>query len=103
MADPTIGALARVRTQKTNRGREAEDRVASIPAEAVRSVTPNDTTDLPDGDCRAIFVGTAGDLVCNDGTGTEFTVTAYAGMILPVVVSRVKATGTTAGNILAMY
>ena len=69
----------------------------------MRSVSPNDAADLPDGPCRALFVGGAGTVVCTDLTDTEVTLICGAGQIIPGWVTRVKATGTNATNIVAMY
>lgn len=113
-ANPTVGALARVRAEALlNRGRQADEVRAqrletestgtTVPAEAMRSVSPNDAADLPDGPCRALFVGGAGTVVCTDLTDTEVTLICGAGQIIPGWVTRVKATGTNATNIVAMY
>lgn len=113
-ANPTIGAVARVRAETVpNRGRQADEvRAArleaelsgnSVPAEAMRNVTPDDDNDLPDGACRAILVGGAGTVIVTDLTGTDVTLVVGGGQIVPGWVARVKATGTTATNVVAMY
>lgn len=74
------------------------------PATKLRAVTPADGTDLPDGICRALFIGTAGDLVllaAEDETAVLMP-SVQAG-ILPVSTKRVLATGTTATGIVALY
>lgn len=113
--NPTLGALARLRSESDvpNRGRQADEVRAqrqetevsgmSIPAEAMRNVTPNDGADLPDGPCRAVFVGGAGTLVVTDLTDTDVTLVCGAGQIIPGWVTRVKTTGTDATNVVAMY
>lgn len=75
------------------------------PACGVFAVTPSDSADLT-AVTRGLYVGVSGDVVVvpayGDGTAVTFK-TVPAGMILPVMAIRVKATGTTATNILAMY
>jgi len=114
-ATPTIGSLARVRASLAvpNRGRQADEVRAqgretentgtTVPAEAMRNVTPSDGSDLPDGPCRALLIGGAGTLVVTDLTDTDVTLVCGAGQIIPAWVKRVKATGTDATNIVAMY
>lgn len=67
------------------------------------AVTPNDSTDLPGGCTRALWVGGAGNVVVLDEDGTESTITGVpAGTLLPIRVKRVKAT-STATNMTAFY
>jgi hypothetical protein len=67
------------------------------------AVTPSDGTDLTFVS-KKLFVGGAGNLVVITAAGNTVTFTGVAaGTILPIRVSRVKATGTTATNIVAMY
>ncbi len=76
------------------------------PATRLRAVTPADGTDLPDGICRALFVGTSGDIVMiagEDEVGDTVTLPGVAAGILPVSTKRVLATGTTASGIIALY
>ena len=71
---------------------------------AVRAVTPNDSTDLSLGTCRALYIGTGGDVSIDDLSGeTVVFVGALAGSILPIQTARVNATGTTASDIVALY
>jgi hypothetical protein len=67
------------------------------------AVSPSDTVDLTDVS-RALFVGGAGNLtvIMQDGTTAVFTA-VIAGQVLPIQASRVKATGTTATSITAMW
>lgn len=75
----------------------------NAPAENAFAVTPNDSTDLTHSS-RALFVGGAGDVkVDTKGGDTVTFVGVTAGAILPVRVTRVYATGTTATSIVAVY
>jgi hypothetical protein len=74
------------------------------PADNAAAVTPSDGSDLANFS-RALFVGGAGavkvDMV---GGTTAVTLTGVvAGTVLPMRVSRVYSTGTTATNIVALY
>jgi len=68
-----------------------------------RAVTPADGTDLPGGATRALMVGEDGDLAVNYADGTSDTIFLLAGVVHPISVARVKATGTTATGIKAAY
>ena len=71
---------------------------------AVRAVTPNDGADLALGTCRALYIGTGGDVSIVDLTGeTVVFVGALAGSILPIQTARVNNTGTTAADIVALF
>lgn len=74
------------------------------PGEHAAAVTPNDSTDLTTA-CRGLYIGGAGDVTL-DTVGGETTVvfnSLVAGTILPVRAVRVRATGTTATNIVALW
>lgn len=74
---------------------------AAAPAQAVVAVTPA-ASDLPDGPCRALWVGTAGTINGIDALGNTVTgFPALAGLV-PVGFKRV-ATGGTASDIWAIY
>lgn len=67
------------------------------PAQKAFAITPDDANDLAY-TTRAIYTGKGGTLVCTlleDSSDTTFT-NLPAGMVLPIRVKRVKATGTTA-------
>lgn len=73
------------------------------PASDGSAVTPSDATALTTY-ARAIYVGGAGDVAVTTTAGTDLTFSGVAaGMILPVRCSHVKATGTTATNIIALW
>lgn len=67
------------------------------------AIVPNDAADLSF-TTRALYVGGAGNvnLVDANGTNTLFS-GVTAGTVLPVRISRVKATNTTATNLVALW
>lgn len=72
------------------------------PAVEAFLVVPNDTTPLKT-DARSLWVGGAGDVKVDMVEGGTVTFVAVpAGTLLPVSVSAVYATGTTATNIIAL-
>ncbi len=74
------------------------------PIEHAESVTPNNDSDLPN-TTRALWIGTGGDIVITTKGGTS-SVTLESvpdGSMLPIRVSRVHATGTTATGIVALW
>lgn len=67
------------------------------------SVSPSDSVDLTNV-TRGIFVGGAGNLVVITEGGETVTITGVtAGTILRLCAGRVKNTGTTATNIVALW
>lgn len=72
------------------------------PASDGFAVTPNDSTDLLQ-TTRALFVGTTGNLalVLASGAALSFANVA-SGTVLPLRVRRIKATGTTATDIVGL-
>lgn len=83
---------------------------ATVPAHDAKVVVPNDNTIIP---CtRGIYVGTTGNITVRmidqnpdyEGPGgTTVTFTAVPVGILPIQVDKIMATGTSAGNMLALY
>ena len=77
------------------------------PASNWRSVTTSDTNlvaQIGGRYPRALYIGGAGDLVLQGWDGTDATFAGLpAGGILDVMPKLIKATGTTATNILALY
>lgn len=54
--------------------------------------------------CRAVYVGGAGDLKVDMADGSTVTLEGVlAGSILPIQVSKIYATGTSATNIHALF
>lgn len=76
----------------------------SSPARAALAVTPHDANPLADIP-KALFVGTAGDIVMRgvDGASDQTWKNVPAGAILPFRARYVRATGTSAADILALY
>ena len=73
------------------------------PAERAFAITGNDSTDLTVTP-RAIYVGGAGNVKVTTIGGDTVTFSgALAGTIIPVRVTRVFSTGTTATNLLGLY
>jgi hypothetical protein len=71
-------------------------------AQSASTVSPSDTNVLPQ--TRGLYIGGSGNLavVMADGSSVTFT-GVTAGVIFPVSVTKVMATGTTATNIVAVY
>ena len=70
------------------------------------AVTTSDSSDLPNGRCRAIYVGTSGNLAVQHTDGGNSPVTfknVGDGVLLPIGATRVLSTGTTAADIVAVY
>lgn len=76
----------------------------SLQAGAASAVTPSDVTDLTYF-ANALYIGASGNVTVtlrNDTSSVTFAAVP-AGTILPIYVSRVWATGTTASSILALF
>lgn len=72
------------------------------PARSAVIVTPNDAGTLTQ-ISRAVYVGVSGDLAVTMADGSQVTFEAVpAGSLLPIRVQTVRATGTTAGALLAL-
>jgi hypothetical protein len=76
----------------------------SAPGGFAAAITPNDGADI-NFTSRAIYIGGAGNLsVVMSGSGNSVTfVGLAAGTVLPITVSRVMDTSTTATNIVALW
>ena len=75
----------------------------TAPADNLIAITPSDSTDLAH-NSRAIYVGGAGNLVVTPaGGGSNVTLAVVAGAVLPIRVSRVLSTGTTATGLVNLY
>ncbi len=75
----------------------------AAPASNAAAVTPSDSVSLTDV-TRWLYVGGTGNVVVIMADGTIVTFTAVeAGTLLPIRVSQVMATDTTATNIVALW
>jgi len=73
------------------------------PAANGTTVTASDSTILPE-PTRAIFVGGAGNVAVTMHGGGSLTFTGVpAGTVLPIKVTQVLSTGTTATSMLALW
>jgi len=80
------------------------DEKDTAPAIDAVAVSPSDSADLPGGLCRALWIGGAGDISVITAKGTTVTIsTVPAGTLIPLRVTRVRLTNTTATNITAWY
>lgn len=87
----------------TDHFQSAADSV-SAPARAALAVVPHDSNPLADIP-KALFVGSAGDIVMRgvDGGSDQTWRNVPAGAILPFRARYIRATGTSAADILALY
>jgi hypothetical protein len=74
---------------------------ATAPAHGAFPVTPNDGTFIPVS--RALYIGGTGDLTVRMADDQTVLFTAVPVGIFPIQVDQVRATGTTATNIVALY
>lgn len=74
------------------------------PAQGAKPVVPSDTVDLTPGAARCLYIGTSGDLTV-DTVQSDVAVLHKNVPVgwFPLSVVRVRATGTTASNIVAWY
>jgi hypothetical protein len=100
--DPDAKASAKISTRKLSDGSRAYQ--ASFSAKNAAAISPSDSTDLPNV-ASAIYLGVAGDITVNmAGTGTAILFKAVpVGTVLQGQFARVKATGTTATNLIELY
>lgn len=73
------------------------------PARHAAAVVKSDTVDLATV-TKGVWVGGAGNMVVIMADGTQVTITGIpAGCLLPICVSRILSTNTTATNMLALW
>lgn len=76
--------------------------VFDAPATDAFEITPSDSTNFNE-NCRAIYVGTGGDItLVTKGGQTVTFVQVPSGAILPIRASRVNATGTDADDLIGL-
>jgi len=98
MADTKTGNLA------YSQGHIEKIRSSSEGAEDIAAVTPSDTVDLPGGPPRFLWVGGAGDITVITVAGATVLLKAVPlGRCDVSCIARVKATATTATNLVACY
>lgn len=81
------------------------------PAATAAAITPHDTNDLPAimvgsdsvTSTAALSIGVGGSLKVDTVNGDTVTFSAVVAGILPIQVTRVYTTGTTATDIVALY
>jgi hypothetical protein len=66
------------------------------------AITPSDTTDLPQTTLK-LYVGVAGDVAVIMANGAAVTFHAMPVGMHAIQIARVKATGTTATNLIALW
>ena len=77
-------------------------RASGTPGAGAFVIAPNDTADLPFV-TRAIYVGTGGDIRAQMLDGEPVTFVAVPqGTVLPVQITRLFATGTTASDLIGL-
>jgi hypothetical protein len=74
---------------------------ATVSAHGAVAVTASDATVFPV--CRALYIGTGGNLNVRTADGQTLVFSAVAAGIFPVQVDQVLSTSTTATNIIALY
>ena len=80
---------------------------AIIPASKSKNVTPSDSTNF-DFVTKGLYVGSAGNIsveMVHSGNSTKTTVFTgvLGGTILPIQITRVNSTSTTASSMVALY
>jgi hypothetical protein len=77
---------------------------ATVSAHRASAVTTSDSTVFVQ-PTRALYVGAAGNITVDmaDGGTSVLFVAVQGGTILPIQVTRIYATGTTATSIVALY
>lgn len=76
---------------------------SQAPSGFAAAITPHDSTNFPDGECRAIYVGGAGNFTAIVGGVAVAFNGAVAGSVIPVRCTRVNSTDLTAANLVALY
>lgn len=72
------------------------------PARSIRSVTPDDDNDLPDGVCKSVYVLANGNLeVLAVGDTAAVIIPVTAGMLIPIMAKRILE--STTATVAALY
>lgn len=77
---------------------------ATVSAHRASAVTTSNAT-IYEQPTRALYIGAAGDITVDmaDGGTSVLFVAVQGGTLLPIQVTRIYATGTTATSIVALY
>lgn len=83
----------------------AEPRSPTTPAVSLRAVTPHATDNLPNGICKALYVGVGGnvEVLAEDDTVSVVMKNYPDGGWIIVRAKAVRSAGTTATDIVALY
>ncbi|GEM_PF-1476534 len=74
----------------------------TAPARRAFAILPHDSEELPLV-TKAVIVGLGGEVVLRaQDSDSDVTISAASGQMLPIRVSHVRATGTTAGNLVGL-
>lgn len=76
-------------------------RVQQVANQKAIAITPSDSAFIDN--TNGLFVGGAGNLTVTMANGVDVTFTGIPVGFAPLSVKKVKATGTTATNIVALY
>lgn len=79
------------------------DIYGSAPAARAAAVTASDSADLTNGICRALYVGTTGNINVDMSDGATVLFSNVPVGIFPIKAKRVRSTSTTASNLVALY
>lgn len=75
---------------------------ATVSAHGAEAATLDDNAEIPV--TRGLYIGTGGDISVTMADGQTLTfVSVPTGTILPIQVSKIRSTGTTADWIVALY
>lgn len=93
----------------TNEGKYIEPTGLEQPASQSVTISPHDTTEIAHPTnlraTRGLYVGVAGDVVCRllgDTADQTFT-GVLAGSVLPIRLTHIRSTSTTATNMVGLY
>jgi hypothetical protein len=76
----------------------------TIPSGDFETVTPHDTNTLTDGrTAKALYVGTSGDVTVVNMRGATVTFVGMPAGMYPIRFTAIKATGTDADDLVAIF
>lgn len=78
--------------------------IQAVTYESVAAVTLDDASDLPRSPCAGFHTGSGGDIKITALDNSVAVLSGCAaGVIMPIAVKRIWATGTAATNVTALY